>query len=331
MYIFFAEKNSPNEREKVINLLSKCNRKKVKVQELVKFGKKHMTEKTQERIMNCGNWLEFKADEEIKKIKLNRAIFCENRFCPMCAWRRAVKDALKIGVMMEYIEAEHGKAYIMVTLTAPNVGADELREEITRYNKAFHDLLKRDEIKNMNQGHVRKLEITHNRDRNDYHPHFHCIFAVNKSYFKSRAYISQEKWLRLWREAMRDESITQVDVRKVKNEIENAKGEVIKGKAVNEVSKYAAKDADYLHSQEVFDAMYEGLKGKIIITYGGLFKDAHKKYKDNELDAYIASDETVYKYYIMYLWGKEDQEYIEKSRKEITEADILAENWRYGK
>ena len=312
-------------------MLEKCNRKKVKVQELVKFGKKHMTEKTQERIMNCGNWLEFKADEEIKKIKLNRAIFCENRFCPMCAWRLAVKDAMKIGVMMEYIEAEHGKAYIMVTLTAPNVGAENLREEIGRYSEAFNRMLMRKEIQSINRGHVRKLEVTYSKKRNDYHPHFHCIIAVDKSYFTGRTYLSQKKWLRLWREAMRDETITQVDVRKVKNEIENAKGEVVKGKAVNEVSKYAAKDADYLHSQEVFDAMYEGIKGKIIITYGGLFKDAHRKYKDKELDAYIVADETKYRYYLLYHWGKEEQEYIEKSRKEITEEDILAENWRYGK
>ena len=36
----------------------------------------------------------------------------------MCAWRKARKDALKISVIMKWLEAEYSKAFIFVTLTA---------------------------------------------------------------------------------------------------------------------------------------------------------------------------------------------------------------------
>ncbi|MDE9983016.1 protein rep, partial [Staphylococcus pseudintermedius] len=67
------------------------------------------------------------------------------------------------------------------------------------------------------KGYVRKLEITYNKKRDDYNPHFHVLIAVNKSYFTDkRYYINQKKWLELWRSATKDESITQVHVQKIK-------------------------------------------------------------------------------------------------------------------
>ena len=60
----------------------------------------------------------------------------------------------------------------------------------------------------------------------------------------------------------RDESITQVDVRKLELE-----------KGVAEISKYSAKDSDYLITQDVFDVMYKALKGRQIITYNGYLKN----------------------------------------------------------
>ena len=72
----------------------------------------------------------------------------------------------------------------------------------------------------------------------------------------------------MWRKAKRDESITQVDVRKLELE-----------KGVAEISKYSAKDSDYLITQDVFDVMYKALKGRQIITYNGVFKESAKLYK----------------------------------------------------
>ena len=48
---------------------------------------------------------------------------------------------------------------------------------------------------------------------------------------------------------------------------------------VAEISKYSAKDSDYLITQDVFDVMYKALKGRQIITYNGVFKESTKLYK----------------------------------------------------
>ncbi|HCU9127027.1 TPA: protein rep, partial [Staphylococcus aureus] len=72
------------------------------------------------------------------------------------------------------------------------------------------------------KGYVRKLEITYNEKRDDYHPHFHVLIVVNKSYFTDvKAYLNQKEWLRLWREATGISEITQVDVRRVKEQNSN--------------------------------------------------------------------------------------------------------------
>lgn len=229
----------------------------------------------------------------------------------MCSWRQAKKDALKISVMMNYIEQEHNKVFIFLTLTAPNVNSEDLGQEISKYNKAFKKLFERDEVAKINKGYIRKLEVTYNAERNDYHPHFHCVIAVNSSYFKKSNYISQEKWLVLWRDVMNDQSITQVDVRRVKKS-ENSK-------EINELAKYSAKDSDYSVSQEVFDSFYNALKGRQLLTFNGLFATANKMFKAHELNKYIDVDKTEYVYLLLYRWGK--GEYLEQERRELTEQE----------
>jgi plasmid rolling circle replication initiator protein Rep len=283
---------------------------------------KHISPNAYNLVCSCGNWLQMKADKEIETVKLNRANFCKNRFCPMCSWRKSLKEALRLSVMMDYIEAEHEKAFIMVTLTAPNVKGEILPNEITKYNKAFKKYVERKEIKAINKGYIRKLEITYNKKRDDYHPHFHVIFAVDRCYFKSRDYMNQNKWLNLWRETMQDDSITQVHVQRLKKtDADKIEKEMKQSSAVNEIAKYAAKDADYCHSQEVFDNFYAALKGRQILTYNGLFTSANKKYKNGELDEYKEIDKTEYYWILDYNWT--GQAYKQEKRRLLTIDDIF--------
>lgn len=294
----------------------KYNDKKAKNQVLSALTSTYVTPNTQKRICECGDWMEMMADREVAKLKVHQANFCKNRFCPMCAWRLAQKDALRISTLMDYIEVEYDKVLIFVTLTAPNVPGSDLPGEISHYNKAFKKLVERDEIARINQGYIRKLEVTYNAKRDDYHPHFHCIFAVNKSYFKGREYIRQDRWLDLWRDVMDEPSITQVDVRRVKKDGGAADG---RGKAINEVAKYAAKDEDYTKNQTVFDTFYKALKGRQVLTFNGLFAAANKKYKAHELDYYMPIDITEYFYMLLYRWG--GVEYAETNRRELTKEE----------
>jgi len=288
--------------------MDKYNIKKKKSQEIILYIKKHISESVQSRFNACAYYLAMVGDKDLVKKKLFKGYFCGNRFCPTCRWREAKKDALKISVLMKHIQHKHNKTFLFLTLTAPNVTGDKLEDEITRYNKAFKNLMKRPEVLPIAKGYVRKLEITHNAERKDFHPHFHVLIAVNNSYFTDKTYIKREKWLQMWQQVMNDYSITQVDIRKFKGDTQ---------KEVLEVATYSAKDSDLYFNETVFDYFYKALKGRQILTYSGLFAEANKLYKAKELEHLKDVDPTEYVYFLMYNWGL--GEYVEKEKRELTE------------
>lgn len=273
--------------------MKKYTTKKIKNQALFELLTKHMRESSLETIQKCGSYISFFADITLEKKKVNKSNFCNNRFCPLCSWRQAKKDSLKISILLKYIQEQFGYEFIFLTLTAPNVEGSMLGAEIKRYNENFKKLMKRKEVLKITKGYVRKLEVTYNQERDDYHPHFHIMIAVNKSYFKNKDYIKKKQWLELWQQCMNDSSITQVDVKKMNTS---------DSKAIAEIAKYGAKDADYLQSEKVFDVFYKALKGKQLITYSGVFKDALKLFKNKELDKYKEIDLTEYIYMLEYNW-----------------------------
>lgn len=275
-----------------------------------------ITMNTLELVKECNTFMMMVADESMENKKQHKGNSCKNRFYPICAWKKSKKDALALSVMMAYLKKEEHKDFIFLTLTAPNVPADELDDEIKRYNHAFKKLMERQEVKKIVKGYARKLEITYNEERNDYHPHFHVLIAVNKSYFtNTKQYIRRDRWLELWKQVTKNPLITQVDVRKVRQG-ENDK--------VYEIAKYSAKESDYLVSQEVFEVFYRALKGKRLIVYSGLFKEAMTKFKNGELEGYKEKDMTNYVYAIMYNWG--DKKYLELEKRLLTDDEMKEVN-----
>ncbi|WP_194750005.1 protein rep [Staphylococcus chromogenes] len=270
--------------------MEKYTEKKRKNQVFQKFIKRHIGENQMDLVEDCNTFLSFVADKTLEKQKLYKANSCKNRFCPVCAWRKARKDALGLSLMMQYIKQEEKKEFIFLTLTTPNVKATKLESEIKRYNQSFRRLTNRKHFKSIAKGYVRKLEITYNKKRDDYNPHFHVLIAVNKSYFTDkRYYISQQEWLDLWRDVTGISEITQVQVQKIRQN---------NNKELYEMAKYSGKDSDYLINQKVFDAFYKSLKGKQVLVYSGLFKEAKKKLKNGDLDYLKEIDPTQYIYQI---------------------------------
>ena len=315
----YTGKNIKKQEEKTV--LEKCKDKKLKNPKFSNYIESLTTKKNIERIRDCGSFLTLLGDFEMENKKLHKASFCGNRFCPMCSWRMSCKDSLEITILMEHLRKEKNKEFIFLTLTVPNVQGDKLNEEIRKYNKAFKKLIERKEIKNIIKGYIRKLEVTYNSDKssefyNTYHPHFHVVIAVNKSYFTdTKQYINRDRWLELWQEVTGDYSITQVYVRKAKS---SDRGEIF------ELAKYSAKDTDYLISRQVFEIFYKALKGKQILVFSGLFKDAHKIYKLGKLDMYKKQNEIEYVYKLYYNWHK--NKYENTSIIELTEEEKKAIN-----
>ena len=291
--------------------MEKYTEKKQRNQVFQKFIKRHIGENQMDLVEDCNTFLSFVADKTLEKQKLYKANSCKNRFCPVCAWRKARKDALGLFLMMQYIKQQEKKEFIFLTLTTPNVQNEQLEDEIKHYNKSFKKMVERKKVKSIIKGYVRKLEITYNKKRDDYNPHFHVLIAVNKSYFTDkRYYISQQEWLDLWRDVTGISEITQVQVQKIRQN---------NNKELYEMAKYSGKDSDYLINQKVFDAFYKSLKGKQVLVYSGLFKEAKKKLKNGDLDYLKEIDPTEYIYQIFYIWKQ--KEYLASELYDLTEQE----------
>lgn len=313
--------------------------KKKKNLVLIDLIKTFVTKSSLELIGQCNTFMMFAGDESMEHTKQIKGNSCKNRFCPICAWRKARKDALKLSILMDHLKIDHKKEFIFVTLTSPNVTAADLDQEIKKFNSAFQRLMQRKEVKAIAKGYVRKLEVTYDNERfitkkmyrqrkayydrrglkafdnnpnyDTYNPHFHVMIAVNKTYFTdTKKYINRDRWLDLWQQATDNPDITQVDVRKIK---EN------KGKEIFEISKYSAKDGDYLVSESVFETFYKALKGKRSIVYSGLFKTASQSFDNGDLDKYKEVDQIEYVYAILYSWGM--GKYVENEKRKLTEQE----------
>lgn len=316
--------------------LQRCTDKKLKNPKFSDYISPFISKDMLYLIKDCGNFLAFVGDVEMEHKKLHKGSFCKNRFCPMCAWRRASKDSMELSILVEHLRKEEGKDFIFLTLTTPNVKGDKLNEAILDYNKAFKKLMERKEVKQIVKGYIRKLEVTYQKEKyitkelwkrkkayyknkglevgdlepnyDTYNPHFHVVIAVNSSYFTDKNYIKRERWLELWELATGDKTITQVDVKKAK---------IGTCKEIYELAKYSAKDSDYLVSRPIFETFYNALKGKQTMVFGGLFKEAHKLYQQKKLDYYKEKDEIQYVYMIYYNWYK--SEYENSRIRELTE------------
>ncbi|MGE1026516.1 protein rep [Bacillus sp. GMs2/2] len=277
-------------------IVGKYQPKKKRNLKIYEFIKGKLSEGGRELFKDCSTFNQFISTRDKEKHKLVASNPCKNRFCPICAWRKACKDAMKIATMMEAIKIEEKKKFLFLTLTTPNIKDELVKSEIDRFNKAFKKLFDRAKVKKSIKGYIRKLEMTYNKERDDYNPHFHVLLCVNKSYFTdAKSYISQKEWLSMWREATDLIEITQVHIQKV---------ELIReGNAVAEVAKYSAKDYEMASNQDVFNVFYQGLKGRQLIVYGGLCKEYVKKYENGELDKYKSKDESEYFYKIIAKWN----------------------------
>lgn len=311
-------------------ILGKYTNKKDLNRKAGNYLEKHLSVPSIARVDSCHDFMRFLTTEKLDKRRLEKTNSCGNRFCPICTWKTARKDAVKLAVMSQAISVKEKHEFIFLTLTSPNVSEDDLHAEIDRFNKAIKKLFSRKKVVENIQGYVRKLEVTTDQEKyitkelfsrkkdyfekrglsigdanpqyNTYNPHVHIILSVKKSYFNGKNFISQTEWLEMWRSCMKDERITQVDVRKVRKGAKSIEG------AILEVAKYTAKSSDLYHSERVFDTFYGALKGRQLLVYSGVFKDYVKKYEQGLLDEFKQVDDTVYTHLLRSVWQSSNYE-----------------------
>lgn len=242
------------------------------------------------RMRDCGTYLEFRRYKS-GDFKLNTANFCKQRLCPMCSWRRSLKIFSQVSIIMEELKKTDYR-FIFLTLTQKNCEGRDLKEYIDNMYKAWKKLFSRKKFKLSFIGWFRALEVTHNIDPdsksyNTFHPHFHVVLVVNKSYFNDkRIYISQEEMIQLWRKSLKVDYDPNVDIR-VFDKRKNIK------KSVAEVAKYTVKDTDIIipDNLELTDysvmILDEALANRRLVAFGGVFKTIHKAMN---LDDYETGD-----------------------------------------
>ncbi len=107
-----------------------------------------------------------------------------------------------------------------------------------------------------------------------YHPHFHVLLVVNKSYFTSRYFLKHEEWQKLWAKAMKLDYLPQVNIKKVKGNT---------AEAVAEVAKYSTKDSDYVIEKDldlsanVVEVLDYALERRRLVSFSGIMKEYHQK------------------------------------------------------
>lgn len=239
------------------------------------------------RLRECANTLVFNVNADGTK-KLKTMNSCRVRLCPVCGWRRQLKVYYHTMAILDAMEKDkHNYAYIFLTLTVKNCSRESLISELDKLMGSWQRFIQRKAVKNVVKGWYRGLEITHNvnplSDSFDtYHPHFHCLLAVDKNYFKSRDYLSKDDWTRLWKQSLKIDYDPVVDVRRIKGST---------AKAVAEAAKYTVKDSDYIIPDDwdltvsAVETLDEALDGRRLVAYGGVMKEWHKKLNlDDEVD-----------------------------------------------
>lgn len=247
--------------------------------------------KYRHRLEGCVSWICFKVCSVNKHFKrLIRASFCKARLCVTCQWRKSLVIRKQL---LELVHAHKEKFSsdipILLTLTVPNVKEEKLSSTLDLMVKSWKKLAERKRFTNAVRSWFRALEVTYNDKREDFHPHFHILLMVSKAYFDKERdfYISQEEWLKLWREATEIKEITQVDIRKVKK---RKKGTI--EKLIAEVGKYATKPSTYVKKTygefeakpEVIRCLHHALHGRRLVGYGGLFSEVRKELKHHDVE-----------------------------------------------
>lgn len=238
-------------------------------------------EKKALRLFDCGTYLEFKRFLSDNERRLFRANFCKVRLCPMCMKRRSKKIYGQASKVMNV--AQNKYEFLFLTLTIKNCKAEDLKETLDLMFKSWTKMFRRAAIQKAVKGWFRGLEVTHNLDHNSesyntFHPHFHVILAVNKSYFKSKNYLKQSDFKELWKSCLGVDYDPIVDVRRFR-----ASDKKELAKSLAEATKYTVKDSDFIINEDIIltdCAIYtldQALANRRLTAWGGELKEIHKQ------------------------------------------------------
>ena len=231
-------------------------------------------------VKQCGNVLEFKPTDE-GYLKLHKTWFCKSKLCPVCNWRRAMKNSYQAQRVIEEVVKEKPTArWLFLTLSTRNaIDGYTLEQSLKDLTKAFDRLSRYKKVSKNLVGFLRSTEVTVNKNDGSYNQHMHVLLCVESAYFRKKEnYITQTEWVDLWQKALQVDYRPVANIKAIKP---NQKGDKDIQAAIKETSKYSVKSSDFLTSnqeknQEIVKDLEQGLYRKRMLSYGGLLKQKHK-------------------------------------------------------
>lgn len=298
-----------------------------------------LSKSTLDSVYHCGDLLYFDQYEDGHQ-QLKAAFFCHRRLCPMCAWRRSLKNMVYLGCILdEALKRQPKGKFIFLTLTEKNCDFSDLHDVLTEQSKALRRLAKYKAFKSAVWGYVRTTEVTVNLKSWTFHPHIHLLLMVKSSYF-TKNYIKKDSWIQLWRKARQLDYDPSISIEKVKP---SAKDTSLVASA-KEVAKYQSKPGSYLTEDfdrdvKVLDKLESGLFRSRLLSYGGLLAQCRKdldleddeqtedlvtfeqKAKPEELSKPIKT--------VLYLWTAKAQNFIAVEELDPKSRDANPKNFYY--
>ena len=240
------------------------------------------------KVQGCADVLRFRKLSG-GSTKLYQTWFCKSRLCPLCNWRRSMKNSGQLKkILTEAHKQQPTGRFIFLTLTERNaVDGVDLKLRLRALTQAFNKLIRYKKVVKNLLGYVRSTEITTN-DNGTYHQHLHILLLVRNAYFKgSENYLSQADWTDLWQKALRSSYKPIVNVEAVRANKSKGKSSLLA--SAQETAKYQVKSADYMtdddnRNQQVIDDLEQALAGTRQIGYGGLLKRIKRQLKLDDVD-----------------------------------------------
>lgn len=282
-------------------------------------------DKRSECVCSCGEFLEVDVFSD-NSARLKRANFCKDFLCPMCAWRKELKLFDQVSKVVDVLQSQKYR-FLFVTLTIRNVPAngEDLKQVIDEFNKSYTKLIRLKRIKKFLKGAFRSIEVTYNKDTDEFHPHIHLIWVVPDNYFATSDYLKQAELCELWKKALKVDYTPICDIRAVTGKKLVKNGKYITydlRSAVAEICKYTVKSNDYLSNTDekndkIVKALVTALSKRHLFEFYGVFSEVRKQLRLDDIEngdlVHIhddKKDETELLYTMVFHWNDSNSIYL---------------------
>jgi hypothetical protein len=230
--------------------------------------------------------------------------YCKNRWCLVCNRIRTARLIKQYKPLLDLWTSEQ----YFITLTIPNVPADQLDASIREMQKVFTGILAKMKQRTYNDNShavrlegLRKLECTYNPVRNDYHPHYHCIV-----YGSVAAKFILTEWLRRFpsanvfaQDVRRGDSNSAMELFKYFTKLISGKSKTKKNRSIHPVS---------------LDVIFRAIKGKQIFrAFGVIIPKIDEDLLDDEVDSLLETVDSS----MLYSWEQEFGDWVSQETGEV--------------